>query len=152
MGVNLEVRLADPPGHVLEEDGIEALTGGGEIPPLFSIVTAGGVSAVGSTFLADEPDPAAMAPAVLERAARHVPALADPGAVAPRACARPQSYDGLPLLGPLEPGLHIASGHGPWGVTLGPGSSRLIADALLRGGDGIPAELAASRSRRTSPT
>jgi len=150
-GVNLEVRLGDPPRHVLEEDGIEALTAGGEIPPLFSIVTAGGVSAVGSTFLPDEPDPVAMMPRVLERAVQHVPALADPGAVSARACARPQSFDGRPLLGRLEEGLYVASGHGPWGVTLGPGSARLVADALLRGG-GIPEELAASRSRRTSPT
>jgi glycine/D-amino acid oxidase-like deaminating enzyme len=144
-GVNLEVHLDAPPTHVIEEDGIEALTAGGEIPPLFSIVTAGGVSSVGSTFLADEPDLRAMTPRVLERAARNLPALARPGDVAARACARPQSFDGRPLLGRLRDGLHVASGHGPWGISLGPGSARLVADALLRGADGIPPELAASR-------
>jgi glycine/D-amino acid oxidase-like deaminating enzyme len=151
-GVNLEVRLADPPAHVLEEDGIEALTTAGDIPPLFSIVTAGGVSAVGSTFLPFQPELEEWVPRVLARAARHLPELAQPGAVAPRACARPQSFDGRPLLGALEDRLHVASGHGPWGVSLGPGSAQLVADTLLRGGDAIPAALRASRSPRTSPT
>jgi glycine/D-amino acid oxidase-like deaminating enzyme len=151
-GVNLEVRLAEPPRHVLEEDGIEALTAGGEIPPLFSIVTAGGVSAVGSTFLPDQPELEAWVPRVLERAARHLPALEQPPAISPRACARPQSFDGRPLLGALEEHLHVASGHGPWGVSLGPGSAQLVADALLRGESGIPQELAATRWPRTSPT
>src|SRR5688572_19284415 len=59
-GVNVELRLPEPPRHVVEEAGVEALTAPGGAPPsLFSIVTAGGVSAVGSTFLPEEPDPAA---------------------------------------------------------------------------------------------
>ena len=50
-GVVAQVRLPEPPRHPLEEAGVEALTAPGGAPAeLFSIVTAGGVSAVGSTF------------------------------------------------------------------------------------------------------
>ena len=147
-GVNVEVRLPEPPRHVLEQAGIEALTGAGGGPgSLFSIVTAGGVSAVGSTFLPEEPDAGAHAPLLLERGARYLPALAAPGGFAARACPRPQSRDGLPLLGPLGglDGLHVASGHGAWGISLGPGSAELVAAAILGDGGAIPPELAASR-------
>ena len=112
----------------------------------FSIVTAGGVSAVGSTFLPDEPDPDLAAPQVLERGARYLPALGRVRTFAARACLRPQSYDSRPLLGPhgaIE-GLHVATGHGAWGISLGPGSAELVAAAILEGGE-IPPELAASR-------
>ena len=72
-------------------------------------------------------------------AARFVPELAGTHAVSVRACARPMSADGRPLLGPLPAaeGLFVATGHGPWGVSLGPGSARLVADAVLgaTGGD-----------------
>jgi glycine oxidase len=141
-GVNVEVRLADPPRHVLEEEGLKDIAAE---PPesLFSIVTAGGVSAVGSTFLREEPDPVAWAPRLLERGARFVPALA--GAKwSVRACPRPQSPDGRPLLGAVAEGLHVASGHGPWGISLGPGSAKLVADEILSGA-AIAPELAASR-------
>ncbi|MEA2310962.1 MAG: hypothetical protein QOE28_930 [Solirubrobacteraceae bacterium] len=145
-GVNLEVRLAAPPRHVVEQAGIEALTSAGGGPAsAFSIVTAGGVSAVGSTFLAEPPDPDAIAPVLLERGARFLPALREPGAVAARACPRPQSADGRPLLGPLESGVWVLSGHGAWGLSLGPGSAELVADALLGRGDAIAPELAARR-------
>ena len=41
-------------------------------------------------------------------------------------------------------GLHLATGHGAWGISLGPGSAELVAAAILEGGE-IPPELAASR-------
>ena len=133
---------------MLEQAGIEALTSAGGGPQsIFSIVTAGGVSAVGSTFLPEEPDAAAAAPGLLARGARFLPALAEPGGFRARACPRPQSADGRPLLGAyggLE-GLHLATGHGAWGISLGPGSAELVAAAILGRGDAIPAELAASR-------
>jgi len=147
-GVNVEVRLPEPPRHVLEEAGIEALTSAGGGPrSIFSIVTAGGVSAVGSTFLPEEPDPDVHAPLLLERGARFLPALASPGTFSARACPRPQSRDGRPLLGPVgEPeGLYVASGHGAWGISLGPGSAELVAAAILGEGAAIPPELAADR-------
>ena len=66
--------------------------------------------------------------------------------VSVRACARPLSADGRPLLGPLPgvDGLFVAAGHGPWGISLGPGSARLVADAVLGRADIAP-ELATAR-------
>src|SRR5205823_15061433 len=64
-----------PPRHILEESSVAALTArDGAPPPIFSLVTAGGVSALGSTFGEREPDPAALLPALRERGARFLPA------------------------------------------------------------------------------
>lgn len=38
-------------------------------------------------------------------------------------CYRPITPDGEPLIGELKPGVFVATGHGPWGITLAPGSS-----------------------------
>jgi D-hydroxyproline dehydrogenase subunit beta len=139
-GVVVELELPDAPRHVLEEVGIEALTSAEGAPDaLFSAVTARGISAVGSTFTKDKPDAEELAPALLANAARFVPSLAGAKPRGLRACARPLSRDGWPLLGPV-PGLEnvsVASGHGAWGITLGPASARLVADQLL----GRPAEI-----------
>ena len=137
-GVVAEVRLPRPPRHALEEAGIEALVERGNPPPLFSLVTAGAVSALGSAFLPEQPDAEALVPLLRERGARFVPALADCPIGAVRACARPLSADGLPLLGraPGHDGVFVAAGHGPWGISLGPASGRLVADIVLgRAGD-----------------
>jgi glycine oxidase len=133
-GVVVEVQLDGAPSHGLEEAGIEGLVAsGGDPPPLFSLVPAGTVSSLGSTFLAAEPDAAAIAPLLRERGARFVPALAGAELGPVRACARPLSADGLPLLGraPGREDVFVAAGHGPWGVSLGPGSARLVADLVL---------------------
>src|SRR5262249_8007251 len=51
-GVNVELRLPAPPRHTLEEAGVELILG--DAPPaVFSLVTAEGVSSLGSTFLRD---------------------------------------------------------------------------------------------------
>jgi sarcosine oxidase subunit beta len=143
-GVVAQVTLADPPRHVVEEAGVERIAAEPEaVPSVFSLVTAGGASALGSTFLPDAPDPAAVGPRLRERGARFVPALARAPIAAVRACARPQSADGRPFLGPVG-GVWIAAGHGPWGISLGPGSARLVVDALL-GDDRIPDVLRADR-------
>jgi glycine/D-amino acid oxidase-like deaminating enzyme len=147
-GVNVELTLPEPPRHVLEEAGVEALTTpGGGPASIFSIVTAGGVSAVGSTFMPEPPDPAAITGRLLERGARFFPALAGATPVSSRACPRPQSLDGRPLLGPVSgvEGLHLAAGHGAWGISLGPASARLVADAVLGWGPPLPPDLAAER-------
>jgi glycine/D-amino acid oxidase-like deaminating enzyme len=145
-GVVVDVELEEPPRHTLEESGIDALkdNASGE---LFSLVTARGISAVGSTFLPDEPDMRAWVPRLLERGRRFVPALAGVKPRGVRACARPRSADGRPLLGGLEgiEGLAVASGHGAWGVTLGPASARLVADGLLGRDVVIPPEVRADR-------
>ncbi|CAN5599513.1 FAD-dependent oxidoreductase [soil metagenome] len=130
-GVVAATHLDDPPRHVLEEWGIEP--GAQDASALFSLVTAGGVSSVGSTFVADRPVPSAVAPALLARAASFVPALADVTGADLRACARPVSFDGRPLIGPV-PGAHglfVCAGHGPWGMSTGPASARLVVDLML---------------------
>lgn len=55
--------------------------------------------------------------------------------------SRPCTADGLPLIGPTaSPRVFAAGGHGMWGITLGPVTGRLLADAVLKGE--TPAELA----------
>ena len=121
--------------HVLEEAEISIEPGSaddGEAGHSFSLVTADGSSSLGSTFLADEPEPVALVPALVRRGARFVPAIADASIGPPRLCARPQSLDGRPLVGavPGLAGLWVAAGHGPWGISTGPASGRLIADLV----------------------
>src|SRR4029079_13565807 len=132
-----EWRLESPPRHTVEEAGIDELSKG-ETETLFSIVTAAGLSSVGSTFLPDTPDADAWVPRILDRATRFVPALRHASPTGLRACARPKSHDGRPLLGAIGiENLAVASGHGAGGVSLGPASARLVADQLL----GRPAEI-----------
>ena len=140
-GVVVETDLPTGPTHVLEEAEIGAAIGTRtELPPDgeadlvdFSLVPLDGVAAVGSTFLAREPDPAAWVERILSRASAFVPAVADAPIRGTRACARPQSLDGRPLIGrvPDTPGLFICAGHGAWGISTGPASARLVADEML---------------------
>jgi glycine/D-amino acid oxidase-like deaminating enzyme len=54
--------------------------------------------------------------------------------------SRPCTGDGLPLIGPTRaPGIHVAGGHGMWGIALGPITGLLAAQTLLKGE--VPAEL-----------
>jgi glycine/D-amino acid oxidase-like deaminating enzyme len=110
-------------------------------------VTAAGATVVGSTFLDEEPDPAAWQERLLERGAAFVPALLDAPIRGVRACARPLAGDGRPLVGAV-PGidrLFVCAGHGPWGISTGPGSARIVADLILDGSAAIPDELDAAR-------
>ena len=134
-GVVLPVTLAAPPNRVLEEAEISIEPGAdedGEAGHAFSLVTADGVSSLGSTFLADEPDAASLVPSIVRCGVRFVPAIADAPIGPPRVCARPQSVDGRPLVGaiPGATGLWVAAGHGPWGISTGPASGRMIADLI----------------------
>ena len=48
--------------------------------------------------------------------------------------SRPVTPDGLPQIGPtVSPRVHIAGGHGMWGVTLGPLTGRLLTEAITTG-------------------
>lgn len=48
--------------------------------------------------------------------------------------SRPLTADGLPLVGPtFTPGVHVAGGHGMWGLTLGPITGRLLAQHIATG-------------------
>jgi D-amino-acid dehydrogenase len=76
------------------------------------------------------------------------PAPGEPASTAGWAGLRPQTPDGLPLLGPLDglPGLYVASGHGMLGVTLAPATGLAIADMIQSGR--VPAELEPFRPLR----
>jgi len=132
-GVIVTIDLADPPAHVLEEADIDIEPGTepddrveGES---FSLVTAEGASSLGSTFLVVEPDAAALVPSLLARGTSFVPGIATARIGPHRLCARPLSIDGRPLIGAVRgiEGLWVAAGHGPWGISTGPGSGRLLA-------------------------
>lgn len=158
-GVTVQVRLgAAAPRLVVEEDEVDAINRaaaatdraaaaeGEEPPSVFSAASAGGLTTIGSTFLPAEPDPAHLEPLLLRRAAAYLPAVMEAEIVGRRMCARPQSFDGRPLIGRVGDveGLYVCAGHGPWGISTGPASAAIAARAIL---DGTlpPAELAATR-------
>ena len=160
-GVTVQLRLdGDAPRHIVEEDEVDTLTRAdaataraGEAddaeadpPSLFSLATAGGVTTLGSVFLPTEPDPARIGELLLRRAAAFLPAVAEAELVGRRMCARPQSVDGRPFIGPVADvaGLFVCAGHGPWGISTGPASAAIAARAILDG-TAPPAELDASR-------
>jgi len=156
-GAVVEIELAEPPRHVLEQAGIEASIGtdAGEHGPrdhFLSLVPMPGVSVVGSTFLDEEPDPRAWQEPILRLAARFVPGVVDAPIRGLRACPRPLSLDGRPVIGAV-PGirnLYVCAGHGPWGISTGPASARLVADVILGRAPAIPRELAPDRFGRLS--
>jgi glycine/D-amino acid oxidase-like deaminating enzyme len=146
-GVVADVDFPDPPRHVLEEAGVEAATGGGDdAGALFSLVSAGERVSVGSTFLLDRPNPEMWEGRLRRSGDRFVPGLRQAEVLGLRVCPRPQSVDGRPLLGemPGQDGLWVVAGHGPWGISTGPASARLVADALL-GRAEIPEPLSVGR-------
>ncbi|HUP54453.1 MAG TPA: FAD-binding oxidoreductase [Methylomirabilota bacterium] len=147
-GVVVSMTLTQPPRHVLEEaeidiepagEAVEALDRGHADDVAFSLVTAAGSSSLGSTFLDAEPDARSLIPGIVARGVSFVPAIAAAAVGAHRVCARPQSLDGRPLVGrvPGVEGLWVAAGHGPWGISTGPASGRLLAD-LVDGRLGSP--------------
>ena len=168
-GVVVEVEMAAPPRRIVDaiDEGsaagtIAAATGGeggsawhvaagrevpspGLVGP--SITPTPGVVSVGSTHLDHEPEPSSWIESILLRAADLVPSVADAPIRGVRACARPLSDDGRPLLGavPGRRGLFVCAGHGPWGISTGPASARMVADLVLGRSPGIPAALDPAR-------
>lgn len=158
-GVTLQLRLgAAAPAHIVEEDEVDAVNRAAaataraaeadhaEPPSLFSIASAAGVSTLGSTFLPTEPDPTRLEPLLLRRAAAFLPAIGEAEVVGRRVCARPQSVDGRPFIGPVGEvaNLFVCAGHGPWGISTGPASAAIVARAVLDD-TAPPPELAATR-------
>ncbi|WP_372671805.1 NAD(P)/FAD-dependent oxidoreductase [Amycolatopsis kentuckyensis] len=48
--------------------------------------------------------------------------------------SRPLTPDGLPVIGATKvPGVHVAGGHGMWGMTLGPITGKLLAGQIVSG-------------------
>ena len=162
-GVVVETVLPDGPRHVLEEAEIgeaigtdqpapESTTDGldhaaSEADVDFSFVPVHGVASIGSTFLTHEPEPSGWVEPILAHAARFVPGVADAPIRGTRSCPRPQSLDGRPLIGavPGRDGLFVCAGHGPWGISTGPASARLVADAILGRFPAIPRALDPAR-------
>ena len=164
-GVTLQLRLdGSAPRHIVEEDEVDAVnraaaataraadgigTGNAdeEPPSIFSLASAAGITTLGSTFLPAEPDQVAIASLLLRRALAFVPGLAEADVVGRRLCARPQSVDGRPFIGPVGgvEGLFVCTGHGPWGISTGPASAAIAARAILDG-TAPPRELAATRA------
>lgn len=130
-GVVVSIDLPDPPRHVIEELGIDS--GHARTERLFSLITAGGSTGVGSTFLEELADAEAERPELLRRAARFVPAVSSAATTGIRACARPLSFDGRPLIGkaPGQERVFVCAGHGPWGISTGPASARRVAEQML---------------------
>lgn len=159
-GVTIQLDLGDAaPRHVIEEDEVDAVNrplvaaakaaaGMPEADPhtLFTIAAAAGISTLGSTFLPSEPDGQRIARLLIERGATYLPAVASAPVREVRVCARPQSADSRPFIGPVRgvEGLFVCAGHGPWGISTGPASAALVVDAILSGAAVRP-ELAAAR-------
>jgi glycine/D-amino acid oxidase-like deaminating enzyme len=159
-GVTVQLDLGDAaPHHVIEEDEVDAVNrplvaagraaeGEPDADPhtLFTIAAAGGVSTLGSTFLPSEPDGPRIARLLVARGAAYLPALGNAPVREVRVCARPQSVDGRPFIGPVRgvEGLFVCAGHGPWGISTGPASAGLVVEAILSGAAGRP-DLAAAR-------
>jgi len=162
-GVVASLTLPAAPRHGLEAIDIDIEPDEGRRPPGpeaaatreptesgvdFSLIPAAGSSALGSTFLMDEPDPEQWIDALRRNGSRYVPAVATAPLVGTRSCARPMSRDGRPFVGgvPSVAGLWVIAGHGPWGISTGPGSARLLVDRMQgKGRDPIPAALAVDR-------
>ena len=159
-GVVVETTMAAPPGHVLEEaemdealgadhlaPGVTAASEDRATTPRFSLMTAAGRSVAGSTFLEDEPELAPWVERILRRGSRFVPALLDAPIREVRVCARPVAEDGRPLIGPVPEvkRLYVCAGHGPWGISTGPGSARILVDLILGRTANVPVEFDAGR-------
>lgn len=77
---------------------------------------------------------------VLDEGLRVAPGLEDATLAELRVGLRPLSADGLPVLGavPKVDGAFLATGHGPTGLTLGPYSGKLVAEAVRGDAGAIP--------------
>jgi D-amino-acid dehydrogenase len=100
-------------------------------------IAVGATRETGSGFAARTTVAGVMA--VLAEATRLAPGLGDAGIREIRVGLRPASADGLPILGavPGVPGLHLATGHGPRGLQLGPFSGQAVARAITEGDPGV---------------
>jgi glycine oxidase len=72
---------------------------------------------------------------IVNSVARYAPEIEAGEVVRVDAGLRPQSRDGLPLLGPYGrlPGLHLATGHFRNGILLAPLTAELVAEAIVSG-------------------
>lgn len=89
--------------------------------------------------LPDDPDdihPSEAGCAELHRiAGAHSRLLAAATVTARRACFRPVTADGIPVIGPVSgaAGVFVATGHGPWGILNAPATGLIVAEMILDG-------------------
>jgi D-hydroxyproline dehydrogenase subunit beta len=134
------VALAAPPGmirHKLIEAGyVDAVAAGDEGLALAVVVEQtldGDELLVGSSRERVGFEPTVreqVTQAMLERAARFVPALRELPVTRSWCGYRPWLPDGLPAVGPLRPGVWTSTGHEGAGVCHGPVSGRLLASMV----------------------
>ena len=172
-GVVVEVEMDPAPRHIVDEVGAEGseatddeLEGRVTRDPDFEaaasrterempsvehcftgIVPTPGVTSVGGTNLDVEPEPSAWIEPLLVRAIGLVPGVVEAPIRGVRCCPRPLSADGRPLVGavPGSRGLYVAAGHGPWGISTGPATARMVSELATGGAPEIPAELDPAR-------
>jgi glycine/D-amino acid oxidase-like deaminating enzyme len=149
-GVTVQIEL--PPGRAIHHR-IEEWDDTGTDAELrshihFEVTPLDTMSVLGASRATAIPDQARVAEVLVERATRFVSAVAASTVTAVRLCARPVTTDALPLLGavPETEGLFVAAGHGPYGITLGPASGRIAADAVL-GRAPVPEQFRVDRAR-----
>ncbi|ORY92911.1 FAD dependent oxidoreductase [Leucosporidium creatinivorum] len=56
-------------------------------------------------------------------------------------CYRPKTHDGEAIIGELTKGTFVATGHGPWGITLAPGTGKIVAELVLTPGKPLSADI-----------
>lgn len=149
-GVSVTVRVGQRPRHAILDGRVGAIQSGDAFDEAaFSLIPTPHRVAIGSTFLPEKPSGETWGPRLIDEGTLRWPMLADADEVEVAVCARPRAFDGRPLLGRVEDerGLWLAAGHGGRGISTGPASARILAEAVLSGDDGaIPAALRADRA------
>jgi glycine/D-amino acid oxidase-like deaminating enzyme len=150
-GVIVSVEMPKRPRHQLIEGVLTIAHGDGvvtdEAP--FTLLGSPSYLAVGSTMLhGEEPDGSAWSQRLLSRGTRFVPSIKEARILGTLVCARPRAFDNRPIMGrvPGQDRLWMATGHGGRGMSLGPASGRLMAEAIIADSDTeIPAAFSAAR-------
>jgi sarcosine oxidase subunit beta len=150
-GVIVSVEMAERPRYQLIEGVLTIAHGAGTLSDdtPFTLLSSPSYLAVGSTLLrGDEPEGSAWSRRLLDRGIRFVPAIEEARFLDTLVCARPRAFDNRPIMGrvPGQDRLWIATGHGGRGMSLGPASGRLMAEAIIADTDSaIPATFSATR-------
>ncbi len=146
-GVTVHIEFTGRVRHRIEEmpvsDGPDVQADG--ISERWEVTPTREMTVLGATHTHEQPDEQRGARDVLMRTARFMPAAARARVREIRSCARPTSFDGRPLIGLCgADGLYAVAGHGPYGISIGPGSARMGVEALLHDSP-VPAELSWER-------
>jgi len=150
-GVIVTVEMTERPRYQLIEGVLTIAHGDGVVTDdaPFTLLDSPSYLAVGSTMLqGDEPDGAVWSRRLLSRGTRFVPIIEQARVLGTLVCARPRAFDNRPIMGrvPGQERLWIATGHGGRGMSLGPASGRLMAEAIIADSDAaIPAVFSAAR-------